>query len=145
MHGRGEQVEPLPDAPCLDLVVVMPGFGVSTAWAYEELDRAPSRKWLGASDRAESAIRQGDREALIESLWNDFDRLVRAFEGMRMARWLLNGARTMLCGSGSALFGVFDSPESAKGVAGEMMRSYRIVFATRMLSRAESSGEQSLQ
>ena len=39
MSGRGERLKLLPDAPKMHLVVVKPSVGVSTAWAYAELDK----------------------------------------------------------------------------------------------------------
>ncbi len=77
MRGRGEIVAMLPDAPEMNLVVVKPAVGVSTAWAYGELDKR-ERLSTGASDAAEAAIRSGDRSALIASLSNDFDPVVCA-------------------------------------------------------------------
>jgi 4-diphosphocytidyl-2-C-methyl-D-erythritol kinase len=43
--GRGEQITPLNAFPCLSgaaFLLIHPGFGVSTAWAYRELARFPS-------------------------------------------------------------------------------------------------------
>jgi 4-diphosphocytidyl-2-C-methyl-D-erythritol kinase len=43
--GRGEQIEPLPPFPALrrtTLLLLHPGFGIATAWAYQQLARFPS-------------------------------------------------------------------------------------------------------
>ncbi len=72
MRGRGEIIEDLPDAPRLDLVIVKPDVGVSTALAYSELDKLDRRMGSEASDRAQSAVISGDREALVSSLGSDF-------------------------------------------------------------------------
>ncbi len=144
MRGRGDLVEPLPDAPELQLVVLKPDVGVSTAWAYGELDKVPNRRASGASSRAEQAVRAGDRDGLIESLWNDFDRVVlETLSEIGEAKAFLIGAgarRAVLCGSGSAVFGVFDSCEEARGAVERAQRRFAHVFLTRTLSRAESSG-----
>ena len=144
MRSRGDLVELLPDAPELDLVVIKPDVGVSTGWAYAELDRNPDCGPRGACDRAEPAIRRRDRDALIESLSNDFDGVVsRAFEDVREAKSLLIGAgarRAMLCGSGSAVLGVFGSRNDARGAARNAQGRFAHVFQTHTLTRAESSG-----
>jgi len=133
MRGRGELVESLPDAPKLHFVIVKPEVDVSTAWAYAELDRQPERCPAGASYKAESAIRLGDRNALIRSLWNDFDPVVStAIPEVRNARCTLEevGAeKSMLCGSGSAVFGVFESAESANSAATQLRNCYVEVFS----------------
>jgi len=139
MRGRGERVESLPDAPELDLVVVKPDVGVSTAWAYVELDKSPNRTARGASDAAERAVRAGDRAGLIASLWNDFDPVVSAaLDEIASAKRLLleSGAQAaMLAGSGSAVFGVFASREAAELGAESVRREFGIVFVTRTLPR----------
>jgi 4-diphosphocytidyl-2-C-methyl-D-erythritol kinase len=133
MRGRGELVESLPDAPQLHFVIVKPEVDVSTAWAYAELDRQPKRRPVGASDKAERAIRLGDRNSLIRYLWNDFDSVVGdAIPEVRNARCALEevGAeKSMLCGSGSAVFGVFESAESAKSAATQLRDRYAEVFS----------------
>ncbi|MCX8053986.1 MAG: 4-(cytidine 5'-diphospho)-2-C-methyl-D-erythritol kinase, partial [Armatimonadetes bacterium] len=101
MRGRGDFIEPLPDAPELIMVIIKPRVGVSTAWAYAELDRVGKHGMQGASEHAELAIRHGDRDGLIASLWNDFDPVVSvAFDEIREAKDLLMRAgarRTVLC------------------------------------------------
>ena len=142
MRGRGEIVEPLPDAPELHLVVVKPDVGVSTTWAYAHLDKSGPRAPSGASDRAENAIRSSDRAALIDSLYNDFDRaLTDSQEQIRRAGQALTdrGAiSALLAGSGSAVFGVFASEHDARGAARALEQDFSTVFATHTLTRRES-------
>lgn len=141
MRGRGELVEPLPDAPELNLVVVKPSVGVSTAWAYAELDKR-ERLSTGASDAAEAAIRSGDRAALIASLSNDFDPVICALvpEIESAKRRLLDvGAQAaMLCGSGSAVIGFFESRDGALEAGSALSGNYAGVFVCRTLTRSES-------
>ncbi len=45
--GRGEQIEPLPPFPALrgaTLLLLHPGFGIATAWAYQQLARFPDAR-----------------------------------------------------------------------------------------------------
>lgn len=142
MRGRGERIEPLPDAPTLHLVVVKPDVGVSTAWAYSELDKAGRSRAADTSDRAESAIRSGDRAKLLGSLSNDFGPSVcSAFGQIAVARQALTDAgadRVLLCGSGSAVFGAFDTERAAKAAAFGIRSEFARVFVTRTLARHES-------
>lgn len=139
MRGRGELVEPLPDAPEMHIVAAKPDVGVSTAWAYSELDKRGEREKIGASDEAERAIRDGDRERLIESMRNDFDSVVsEAVDDVRRAKEVVLAAgarRVMLCGSGSAVFGVFRSEGEASEAAEKLSRKLPWVLATRTISR----------
>lgn len=143
MRGRGEIIDPLPDAPEMYLVVIKPNAGVSTAWAYAELDKSPGSRCISASDRAEAAVRASDRDGLIASLCNDFDPVVSAaFDEVRLAKSKLieSGAqRAMLSGSGSAVFGVFRSYEAARQAAMSLMGEFTQVFLTRTAGRDKSS------
>jgi len=133
MRGRGEIVEPLPDAPQLHFVIVKPEVNVSTAWAYAELDKQPERRSTRASDEAERAIRRRDRNALIRSLWNDFDPVVATaipeVQDAQRALEKIGAEKAMLCGSGSAVFGVFESEKSAELAAAQLQNRYADVFS----------------
>ena len=141
MRGRGDVIEPLPDAPELNLVVVKPAVGVSTAWAYAELDKR-RRFHIGASGAAEAAVRSGSRAALIASLSNDFDpvlcALVPEIETTKRRLLDVGALAAMLCGSGSAVFGVFESRDGALEAASALSGSYAGVFVCRTLTRSES-------
>jgi 4-diphosphocytidyl-2-C-methyl-D-erythritol kinase len=121
MRGRGDMVQALPDAPPFHVVVIKPKRGVSTAWAYSELDKREALASSGASDAAEEAVRQGDRGGLVAAMMNDFDPVVTAaFPEIAAAKHFLldAGAKAaLLCGSGSAVFGVFDTQAEAEAAA----------------------------
>lgn len=143
MRGRGEHVEPLPDVPELHLVVVKPRIGVSTAWAYAELDKVDREGAEGRSEAAERAIRAGDRAALVRGLMNDFDPVVSvSFAEIDRAKRMLCDAGAegaMLCGSGSSVFGVFRSSEDARSVADGLDGEFAHILVTRAVSRSESA------
>ncbi|MGI8741385.1 MAG: 4-(cytidine 5'-diphospho)-2-C-methyl-D-erythritol kinase [Bryobacteraceae bacterium] len=114
--GRGAEVYPLPDAPSKPAVLVCPGVHVSTADAYSRLHR-------GLTDVIPSPImnsfqslagRVGDRGA--GNGWdtvNDFEAVVfRAYPQLESikGKLLKLGARpALMSGSGSTIFGIFDS------------------------------------
>lgn len=142
MRGRGELVEKLPDAPTLHLVIIKPSTGVSTPWAYTELDKRNERYSAGMSNKAEQAIRQENRSLLISALSNDFDPVIStAFAQIREAKEALSRAgaeAAMLCGSGSAVFGVFPSRERAELAAESLRDKFPYIIPTRTLTRKES-------
>jgi 4-diphosphocytidyl-2-C-methyl-D-erythritol kinase len=99
-EGYGEKLTPLPDPPAEHYVIVKPTQGVSTAEAYRALDRQP-REWLDWPER--------------DTLYNDFERTAPCASLEAIERLQVFGARDAgLTGSGSAVFGRFDSPESAQ-------------------------------
>ena len=129
MRGRGERINELPDGPRLNLVIVKPDAGVSTAWAYGRLDARGLGVPIGASDRAEAAIRAGDRATLLSCLMNEFDGVVA--ESLSCVsdaknRLLAAGAEAvLLAGSGSAVFGVFADRRAAERARDELTRDLK--------------------
>ena len=121
--GYGEVVEPLPDLSAQWLVIVKPADSVSTKEAYAALDAAP-REWRGFE----------------EVYYNDFERVSPCACGEIAERLRVFGATdSLLCGAGSAVFGVFDSQERAE-CARDKARDERLgqAWAVRTLTREES-------
>ncbi len=116
-EGRGEVLHALPATVSLDLLIAKPHVGVSTARAYEEVDRSGAAGKGGYAARVKSAMLMGDRDAVVRAMGNDFDPVVCKSErdvAAIKALLLESGAeKAMLCGSGSAVMGVFRSREEA--------------------------------
>ncbi|MBV6458060.1 MAG: 4-diphosphocytidyl-2-C-methyl-D-erythritol kinase [Fimbriimonadaceae bacterium] len=123
--GYGETVDPLPNRPVEHVLIVRPDVGVSTQQAYAALDSKP-RIWRDFPDEHEP--------------YNDFER-VAPCECLDLAERLRRYGATeaQLCGSGSAVYGVFASEQNARA-AEERARheGYDRAWAARTLTREES-------
>lgn len=143
--GRGEYVSKLPDAPELNLVIVKPNFGVPTAFAYHKLAEIEGRKSAAKTALAVSAIRNGERSALITNLSNDFDLVVDTeFPGIAEIRhrmWELGSEASLLCGSGAAVFGVFSSPDEANRASKALRTKYPFAVAVKTTETAIVIGD----
>jgi 4-diphosphocytidyl-2-C-methyl-D-erythritol kinase len=117
ISGRGERVEPSPVLINAFFVLVFPGFGVSTKWAYSNfrLTKAPDKYTI-------SGLYRTTRGALPPEQWrdllvNDLEEAVtiRHPEIGRCREELLRvGAdASLMSGSGSAVFGLFRDRKSA--------------------------------
>jgi len=122
--GRGELVKPISLEGAKGVLLVNPGFGVETKWAYQEL--AATR----GSVRSLSPVHQGlDRfqsltwSQLIESAENDFEAPVFSKHGsLRDIKQALLGAGAelaLLSGSGATVFGVYPSEAAARAAAAQ--------------------------
>jgi 4-diphosphocytidyl-2-C-methyl-D-erythritol kinase len=122
--GIGEILTAVPPLPSRWLVIVVPLFGVSTRWAYHRFDELPpagmppidvSRQWL--------AHHQWDTELLV----NDLEQAVLPeypqIERIKAHLLRLGAEGALMSGSGSAVFGVFQScttaEQSATALAGQ--------------------------
>lgn len=153
--GRGTEVYPLPDVPALPLVVVHPGLHVSSADAYRQLDQArdnpePLDPAALTSTATEPSIvsfcaivcgRRWDR------LRNDFEPVVFStypeLARLKTALTRAGASAAMLSGSGSAVFGVFDSGTAARHAAARLRRRWPRwqIWVTRTVSRLELARE----
>jgi len=136
--GRGEEIYPLPDGAKRTVVVVSPaGIAVSTREAYGWL-RAPALTTAASTRKITSfcALSWSGQGNVLE---NDFEAPVfrRHPRLARIKRALLRhgAAGVALAGSGSAVFGVFQSPAQARRAA--MQFPDDLVFISETVSREE--------
>ncbi len=129
--GRGEQVQSLQSFPALQsksLILIHPGFGVSTAWAYKNLARFPTAL-NGTPGRAARlaqnlsvslAAAAPDFHNSLEAPVLDKYPLLAIFQEFLRA----NGALiAMMSGSGSTTFAIVESSTKAETLA-EKFRSH---------------------
>lgn len=124
--GRGEKVEPLAPFPLLQgrwLLLIHPGFGVSTAWAYRNLARYPSAL-NGQAGRARSlieALRGADFSAAGGHFYNSLEApVLNKYPLLAMFQEHLraHGAEAaLMSGSGSTTLAVFPSEAACASAA----------------------------
>lgn len=141
--GRGSELYPLPDLPTHSVLVVSTGIHVSTAEAYRGLGREVTNALTSGHEspilREFQAIAWALNSARLEQLplKNDFEAAVfKAHpELAAVVRKLrrLGGKPAMMTGSGSAVFGVFETAAGAKQAAGAFRG--RSVYPARFLNR----------
>ena len=136
MGGSGEQLLQTLPQPALDIVLVKPGAGISTAEAYAAFDADPQP--IPSSDLLISMLR--DRTTPAQSIAGQFaNNLSRAacallpeleplIEDLAACKGVY---KAMVAGSGSTVFGVCENSTKAEGVAEHFReRGYWSVVAT---------------
>ena len=111
--GRGEIIEPVAPLEALDgksLLLVRPGFGVPTPWAYQGLAKFPGAKNrpLGQADELAKSLANGSLAEAGDTFYNSLEAPVfDKFPLLNLMKQhaLANGAEAaLLCGSGSTVF-----------------------------------------
>lgn len=132
--GIGEKLVSLPCARCYDLVIIQPCRGLSTRevfTAYHEKADIPRP----ATDEAQRALEIGDAALLASSLGNVLQSVsqdMRPPIGEAIAMLKNRGAITaLMTGSGSAVFGVFESEEAARDAARSLRSRWASTFYCR--------------
>lgn len=129
---RGDRLFPLIDVPSAWVSLVVPGFGVSTADAYEWWDRTRKRgRTPFAPPLAQGAQHDpcNDLQTPVATHYPQIARIVKSLER--------SGARhAAMSGSGSAVYGLFerrsDADRALRALAGLHCRTFR----TRTVDRA---------
>ena len=127
--GIGEGIRPLAPLPNCHIVVAQPAEGVSTAEAYGAIDRAAS---LRHPDHAAAlqALEAGDLPALCRQAENVFEQ-VTALAGVTSIRRRMEKFSPLcsrMTGSGSAVFAVFDDPQTANACLSALKADYPTAF-----------------
>jgi len=165
--GRGEEVYPLPDLPPTACVIALPEIAISTPKAFAEWDEeaklTPSTQsdrmlefsreisaWLNAAQigrRSGVSARGGGRaenpllDLVRTGIENDFEKVVfpEYPELLEVKRVLEKaGAKyASLSGSGSAIYGLFDSQQKAAAAAKRLIKQGTRALATSTLTRRQ--------
>ena len=131
--GRGEVVSPLPPLTAGWFVVVKPDEGYSTAEMYRRLDE-PGSLLVRNSRYMQDAVAANNVHAVAVELHNSFERVVPKDSSLRTIKDALRaqGALgTLLSGSGSAVFGLFDDQSAAAAAAEALKKTWPRVFVAR--------------
>ncbi len=128
--GRGELLAPQPALPRVPMIVVAPEFAIATGDAYRWLDEA--RAFADAQDVGQ--VRVHGWNDVARKAVNDFERVLFA-KSAELARVRdevrSSGARiALLSGSGSAVFGVYESePDRGRAAAllSQRIRRARVI------------------
>ncbi len=131
VEGRGERLRKLPDLPEAIFVICKPDFSVSTPELYRKLDETAIAK--RPDQRAmEAAIARGDLGQIAENIGNVFEPVVTAEHlELNYIRSILNTYGSLgqqMTGSGSAVFGIFDSFEYAAVACTMLKENYPQVY-----------------
>ena len=164
--GRGEPVFPLPDLAPIPAVVIAPRTGVSTPKAFSDWDKLLAAgeltkasqssklnvfshsiyRWLGSIHTGVSALGGNRAEAPLLDLvrtgiTNDFERVVfsqhPALREIKRSFERAGALFASLSGSGSTLFGLFDSTAGAEIAAAQLVKDGHRAYATATLPRRE--------
>ena len=131
VEGRGERLTKLADAPEMFYVVCKPKLSFSTPELYRKLDETPVTRHPDAQ-QMQSALLSGDLEAVGKALGNVFEEAVvldnPEINYIKSIFMTYGAYGAQMTGSGSAVFGIFDSFEYAAVACMMLKENYSEVF-----------------
>lgn len=131
--GRGEFIEPLAPFPCLRdaaFMLIHPGFGIATAWSYQQLARFPAalNGQPGRAKKLVSQLQSADLKTAGTEFYNSLEApalekypLLRLFQDFLRAH---GAAATLMSGSGSTTFAVAETLEAAETLAAKFREKF---------------------
>ncbi len=141
--GRGEILTDMPSMPDCGLVICRPDFGIPTGELFAKVDERERQLIHPQTEKAIRCLQENDLRGLASCLGNVFEQVLpEAAKDVidRIKQELLeSGAMaSSMSGSGSAVFGIFDSEVAARQACREMKyRGWKTVFACRPVVRGK--------
>ena len=131
--GRGEKIEPLENFPALAdkaFLLIHPGFGISTPWAYQNLARFPGavNGQKGRAQKLAGLLRSGDLKAAASEFYNSLEApalekypILQLYQEFLLA----NGARAaLMSGSGSTTFAICENVPAIESLAAKFKSKF---------------------
>lgn len=126
-RGRGEKLDKLKDLEKYCVVLVYPGFPISTKEAYSDLDYDK----IGKEKSSEKFSKNYD----LNYLHNDFEYpVLQKYPELKEIKKKL-GKNSLLAGSGSSVFSIFREEKEAKQVYDILSKDYKRTFFTVTLNK----------
>lgn len=131
--GRGEKIEPLRPFPAMRgaaFLLIHPGFGISTAWAYSNLGRFPAAL-NGESGRARKLVESLQAKSLAaagKEFYNSLEApALEKYPVLALFQEWLRGqgaAAVLMSGSGSTTFAIFEKPAAAEAAKHGFLKKF---------------------
>ena len=131
-RGRGEKIEPIPCKLSAAILLVNPGFGISTKWAYESWARAAKESRLTAPPPEVSlllhALAKDDLAEVSRCLFNSLEApSIRKFPVLELIKDAMRdggAVGALMSGSGATVFGLFPDAKLAKASAQDVREQF---------------------
>lgn len=135
-NGRGVELKPINSDLQYSLVIVKPDVNISTGMAYSKADGIKEKN-IAAIDRISCALKNKNLYEVCEHLFNRFEDVVNNSEIFSIKDKMMNLGATgsLMTGSGSAVFGIFDSFNLAQECCEFMLKDYEKSFLCKPVSR----------
>lgn len=125
VEGIGEKITKISDFKGYDIVVVKPQVGISTKEAFETFDKQDIKP-KNVIDKMVEAIEENDIKLFCDNMYNALEFVSGVEEISEIEQKMIScGARgSLMTGSGSAVFGIFEDNNKAKECKEVLSKEY---------------------
>lgn len=131
--GRGEQIQPLEFFPALAgaaFLLIYPGFGIETAWAYQQMARFPDalNGTPGRGQALAKVLQEEDLGAASQQFYNSLEApALEKYPLLAMYQDFVRGhgaKATLMSGSGSTTFAIADNEPAARVLEQQVQKKF---------------------
>jgi len=138
VEGIGDKIKWIKKSFSINIVLINPGFRVSTKWAYAAFDKQkPKIRTKADINNLVKAIERKDIKEIANNLHNDFEPIVEKKYKIinEIKNNLLRNDALNACvsGSGPTVFGIFNSIYEAREAFFKIQYDYPFVFLTKTI------------
>jgi len=138
VEGIGDKIKRIRKSFSINVVLINPGFRVSTRWAYSAFDKQkPKIKTKANINNLVKAIERKDIKEIASNIHNDFEPIViKKYKVVNEIKnnLLRNDAlNALVSGSGPTVFGIFNSIYEAREAYFKIQYDYPFVFLTKTI------------
>lgn len=134
--GVGEKLSPLPKLPECHVVLCKPGFGMSTPKVFSSLDETEIPRHPD-TDAMLSALERKSLPDIAVNMYNVLEPVVSSakpdIDKIKDALLSCGALGSIMSGSGSTVFGLFDDQVKAKRAYSRLRRKYKDTFLAKTL------------
>ncbi|VAX26720.1 4-diphosphocytidyl-2-C-methyl-D-erythritol kinase [hydrothermal vent metagenome] len=136
-QGRGDEMSPVQAVGKFDILLVYPNFPIATPWVYQNLNLKLTNPQNNISI-LKKFLSESQVGKLGEHLFNDLEPVVieryPEIQSIKDDLFNLGAKGSLLSGSGSTVFAIFDDPECAKNAYVNYNKENRGVYLTKTVS-----------
>jgi len=138
VEGIGNKLKWIKKSFSINVVLINPGFRVSTKWAYSAFDRQkPKIRSKAEIGNLVKAIERKDIKEIAGNLHNDFDAIVtkkyKAINEIKANLLRSDALNACISGSGPTVFAIFNSIYEAREAFFKIQYDYPFVFLTKTI------------
>ena len=138
VEGIGDRIKRIKKSFSINIVLINPGFRVSTKWAYSAFDRQkPKIKTKADIKNLVKAIEKKDIKEIASNLHNDFEAIVtkkyKVINEIKNNLLRNDALNASVSGSGPTVFGIFNSIYEAREAFFKIQYDYPFVFLTKTI------------
>lgn len=132
-YQRGEKLTPLSSInPPLWMIILNPGFNISTNWAYNNLDLDSIKREKNNTKAMLKVLKEGKSQEIAKNLFNSFESLIikKYPEVGRIKNRLIEEGvlGALMSGSGPTVFGITQNEEEALKIYEKLKPEYKLIW-----------------